>query len=273
MNKSDVIVSVIVPTCNPGVYIYDCLNSINNQNLKESLELLLVFNGDYGPLFEDILKYLSERFAHRYHVLYSDKGVSAARNVGIDYSEGEYIAFVDDDDVVSADYLKELLLVASPKSIGMSYVYSFKSAISEMGENFFVCEQQKRYKDYESAPFYKCRSFLAFPVAKLIHRDIIGIHRFDKRFTNGEDALFITSLTDNFQMVKFTRCIAIYYVRERQGSASRTPLPKGKILNDAIKLIVQYLKTYFSSPRRYSLILFACRIPGVIKNAMWLSKN
>lgn len=273
MNKSNVRVSVIVPTCNPGIYIYDCLNSINNQNLKEKFELLLIFNGDYGFLYDDILKYLSEKFIHKYRVLYSDKGVSAARNEGIDCSEGDYIAFIDDDDVVSTDYLKELLLVASPKSIGVSYVYSFKSGISEMGENFFICEQQKHCKDYEGAPFYKCRSFLAFPVAKLIHREIIGVHRFDRRFTNGEDALFVTSLTDNFQNIKFTSNVAVYYVRERWGSASRTPLPKWKIFDDTVKLIAQYVKTYLCSPRKYSLMLFICRIPGVIKNAMCLSKN
>ena len=55
----------------------------------------------------------------------------------------------------------------------------------------------------------------------MIHREIISNHRFDCRFKNGEDALFITSITDNFSSIKFSSDDAIYYVRERVGSASR----------------------------------------------------
>lgn len=266
-------ISVIIPSHKPQNYLYECILSIVNQSLSPNLfEVILILNGPKTPYYDNIQNFI-RNFRNIRLVYTPQNGVSNARNIGIEESHGEYICFVDDDDVVSYTYLESLLRLASPSTISMSNVYSFKENIIERGQNFFICKKLKNKSKYETASFYECRSFLAFPVAKMIHRQIIGSHRFNSRFKNGEDALFITSLTDNFSHIKFTADDAVYYVRERVGSASRKKLKKKDLIKDSFSLIKAYIEVYLSHPFRYNLLLFLSRIPGVIKNAYILFRN
>lgn len=268
-------VSVIIPSYHPGSYLSQCIESIVHQTLGSTLfEVLIVLNGDKEPYYTQIADFIRLYQNSNIKLIYTSlQGVSNARNIGIDSSVGEYICFVDDDDVVSPSYLEKLLDKASVDTISVSNVYSFKYCIEEKGRDFFICKQLDHKEDYIDQPFSQCRSFLSFPVAKMIHRSIISNHRFDVRFTNGEDALFITSITDNLSKIIFTSDDAIYYVRLRSGSASRRKLAVSKVIRDSLLLIKTYMTVYFTNPRQYNFMLFLLRIPGVIKNACVLLKN
>lgn len=120
-----------------------------------------------------------------------------ARNKGIEDSKGNFICFIDDDDMISPTYLESLLEISSREIVGVSNVYSFEKSVLERKENFFICKLLRRKQKYDNASFLNVE-LLSVPWAKMIHREIISNHRFDCRFKNGEDALFITSITDNF---------------------------------------------------------------------------
>ncbi len=110
-------ISIILPSYNPQNYIYDCIRSICNQTLDaSSFELIIILNGDKEPYFTDINRYiLTIREGRGIKVCYTElPGVSNARNIGLDMACGEYFCFVDDDDILSSNYLEELLLVSSP---------------------------------------------------------------------------------------------------------------------------------------------------------------
>lgn len=266
-------VSVIIPSYKPEGYLSECINSVIHQTLDSDVfEVLIILNGPKEPFYSWIEQLILPY--ENFRLLYETKsGVSNARNIGIQSAVGEYICFIDDDDLVSPSYLEKMLKKASVDTISMSNVYSFQKSINEQRENFFICKYLKKKEKYEVASFFVSRSFLAFPVAKMIHRDIIGKHRFNSHFKNGEDALFITSITDNFSHIKFTSDDAVYYVRERIGSASRSKISMFYIVYTTLLLIMAYFATYLKNPLKYSLKLFVARIPGVIKNAYVLSKN
>ncbi len=266
-------VSIIIPSYCPKDYLKECLFSVMNQTLeKEKFEVIIVLNGPKEPFHSEITGLISSYPTIR--LLYEEKsGVSNARNKGIEDSKGNFICFIDDDDMISPTYLESLLEISSREIVGVSNVYSFEKSVLERKENFFICKLLRRKQKYDNASFFKCRAFLSVPWAKMIHREIISNHRFDCRFKNGEDALFITSITDNFLSIKFSSDDAIYYVRERVGSASRKRIKILKIVSDSFWLISEYIITYLKHPFRYSFLLFAARIPGVLKNAFLLSKN
>lgn len=69
--------------------------------------------------------------------------------------------------------------------------------------------------------FYRFRSILSVPWGKLIHKDIISDRCFNTGINNGEDALFITSLTNKVSYLTISPNASIYWVRIRKGSASR----------------------------------------------------
>ena len=264
------LISVIIPTFKPGAYIHECLDSIIKQTLDHKLyEVLIVLNGFNEPYYKLIDSYTNY---NNVRILYEGMdSVSNARNKGLEVAKGEYICFIDDDDVVSPNYLEDLLKISTHDIIGVSNIHSFKSTIDDWNDNFFACKTIHRHKYCNS--LFRNRSILSFPVAKLIHRSIIANKMFDLRFKNGEDALFMTQISDRIQGFAFTDESACYFVRERSGSASRKYIDRRKILRDSILLIKTYISTYFSSPLKYSFLLFAARIPGVIKGGFVLMRN
>ncbi len=86
-------VSVILPAHNAGHFVGDAIESILSQTVRP-LEIILVDDGS-----TDDTSSVAARYGDRLHVLRQpNRGVSAARNVGITAAEGELIAFIDADD-------------------------------------------------------------------------------------------------------------------------------------------------------------------------------
>lgn len=266
-------ISVIIPSYRPGLYVEECILSVMNQTLEtDQYEVLVILNGDKEPYYSKLMAFIKP-YSNVSLIYSSVPGVSHARNLGIERSTGDYICFVDDDDLISTTYLEELLSHAGKDVMSISQVYSFTTDPRDYGEDFFICSQLRNKEKYLNASFYTCRSFFSFPVAKMIHRDAIANHRFDIRFKNGEDALFMTSITDNIKSIDFTSPKAAYFVRLRKGSASRHKIPVLVIVSMSLRLMSAYIATYFKNPSKFSLKLFLSRIPGVMKNAFILAKN
>ncbi len=101
-------VSILVPAYNVEDYIEECLRSLISQTLKE-IEVVVVDDGS-----TDQTAVIAERYAitdSRIRVirLPEHQGVSQARNVCLAQAQGEYLAFVDSDDYISADAMEGLL--------------------------------------------------------------------------------------------------------------------------------------------------------------------
>ena len=146
--------------------------------------------------------------------------------------------------------MEELLKISTSSSVGVSNVHSFTNSIEDYGNDFFACKVIQRRK-YPHFLFWN-RAILSFPVAKLIHRSIISNKMFDLRFTNGEDALFMTLISDNIKGFSFTDKSVCYYVRERKGSATRKYIERRKILKDSLRLICSYISIYLTAPLKHN---------------------
>lgn len=268
-------ISIILPTYKPKEYLGDCINSIYIQSYR-NFELIIILNGDISNKYIDYINNLliNQPNDIAIHVLKTKtSGVSNARNLGIDIASGEYICFIDDDDIISKYYLEGLIEIADRHTLPISNIHSFINNINDIQDNFFICKHLKEKEKYINSPLHICRSFLSFPVGKLIHRKMINNRRYDCRFKNGEDSLFITSISDEIKSISFTSENAIYYVRERIGSASRKKIPIIELLKDTTHLIIAYITIFLKKPLKYNIILFLLRIPGVLKNTYLLMKN
>lgn len=100
-------VSVIVPVYNASQYISRTLDSIIAQDF-DSFEIIVVDDGSTDNSLEIINRCLDDcKISHK--VIHQENaGVSVARNVGIDESQGDYLVFVDADDYVSNNHLSSL---------------------------------------------------------------------------------------------------------------------------------------------------------------------
>lgn len=105
-------VSVIIPTYNCGPYIKETLNSVLNQSFSD-YEIIVINDGS-----TDNTDYVLKPYMNR--IVYfsqKNKGVSAARNLGIQNAKGEWIAFLDADDIWERSYLQKQInfLSSNPK--------------------------------------------------------------------------------------------------------------------------------------------------------------
>lgn len=114
------LVSIIIPVYNVEKFIEKCVKSLMNQTHK-NIEIILVDDGSPDHSSEII-----ERIAtadQRVRIIHQqNKGVSAARNTGLQCASGEYVMFVDGDDWVDSDYVSYFLTLVNENGslIGMN---------------------------------------------------------------------------------------------------------------------------------------------------------
>lgn len=99
-------ISVIVPVYNVEEYLRPCIDSILEQTFTD-FELILVDDGSPDRCGEICDEY--EQIDKRIRVIHQENGgLSAARNAGLDVMSGEYVTFIDSDDLVDKKFLEEL---------------------------------------------------------------------------------------------------------------------------------------------------------------------
>jgi glycosyltransferase involved in cell wall biosynthesis len=101
--------SIIIPVYNVEKYIRACLNSVFNQGLSEDdFEVIIVNDGTRDKSMEAIDDFVAQH--HNIMIVNQEnKGLSVARNNGIERANGEYIYMLDSDDLLIGDRLKSIL--------------------------------------------------------------------------------------------------------------------------------------------------------------------
>lgn len=107
IKEKTIMVSVIVPIYNVEEYLEECLESIRNQTYT-NIEVILVNDGSTDGSREICESYCEKDIRFRL-INQENQGQSVARNRGVKESVGQYIMFVDSDDVVNTDVLEVLL--------------------------------------------------------------------------------------------------------------------------------------------------------------------
>ena len=191
MNKSKFpYISVIVPVYNAERYLYRCVESILAQSFTD-FELLLINDGSKDNSGEICDRYTAND--SRVRVFHKENGgVSSARNVGLDNAMGIWVAYVDSDDWVAKDYLKNLightktgidLVVSFP-------IYCFEDASSSKPEYLPKLVDEHNFEEiFVEHSMHQNTS----PWSKLFRRSIIESAniRFCEDMHIGEDLLFL----------------------------------------------------------------------------------
>ncbi len=97
MNTNNPFFSVIIPVYNVGKYLEECLESLLNQTL-ENIEIICINDGSTDNSLSILYEY-RKKDKRVIVVNKSNGGVSSARNIGLRIARGEYIVFVDADDI------------------------------------------------------------------------------------------------------------------------------------------------------------------------------
>ena len=258
---SSLYISVIIPTYKPGGYIFDCLSSLVRQTLPNNFfEVILVLNGCKEPFEASLLGFIREKMSDmNVHFIQTDQGgVSNARNLALGLARGKYVCFLDDDDLLSENFLKNSLEEADEQSLVVSDVKYFFSNPNELCKEHSISKIYHQFREKNCGSLFSMRSFFSNACYKIIPRSIIGSAQFNPNFKMGEDSLFMFSISNKVKYVRFAE--AIYFRRIREGSATQIKRRfKFKLLN-ALKLCRSYVSIYIKHPLQYNFFIFLSRI-------------
>ncbi|MGM9846697.1 MAG: glycosyltransferase family 2 protein [Muribaculaceae bacterium] len=102
------LISIIIPVYNAEKYLCECIDSILRQQI-DNWEIILVNDGSTDKSGEICDRYAS-KFKSIKVIHQKNSGQAAARNVGLDNAKGEFITFIDADDMISREYFSCMLL-------------------------------------------------------------------------------------------------------------------------------------------------------------------
>lgn len=255
-------IAVLIPTFKPRGYFERCLISLENQTLdKKCFTVYIALNGpkdDYEKFIFELLGRVS--FNYKY-IFLEQAGVSKARNTLLDLSREEFIVFLDDDDLVSENYLESLSVFSTNKFMAISSIFNFEEDVKNLKENY-IGRTFDLLDDTETSK-YKTRKYFSSPMAKMIHRSMIQDIRFDDNVSKGEDSLFMAMISKNVLGVRKVNTVASYFVFERSGSASRKKIRKSKEIKTICYLTIQYLVLFFKND--YEKLFILTRIMATLK--------
>ncbi len=107
-NESVVDLSIILPIYNVEQYLKECLDSLIQQNTKFSYEIVCIDDGSPDHSI-DILEEYRKKYSFIRIIRQENRGLSGARNRGLDEAKGRYITFVDSDDKIASDMVEVML--------------------------------------------------------------------------------------------------------------------------------------------------------------------
>jgi glycosyltransferase involved in cell wall biosynthesis len=251
------LVSVIIPVYQVENYIEEAVRSVIKQTYKH-LEILIVDDGSPDKSREICQQFQDNRITI---ITQENQGVSAARNQGIRQSQGEFLAFLDGDDLwlpqkleLHVKYLEEF------SDVGMSF--NGFSYINEFGKSL---EISRLYKLKKIAPeIILCRNPVGNPSCVVIKRKLLeeiklkskGLNNiqndnyFDRELNHFEDVeLWLrVALKSNWKIEGIPHVLTLYRVNPKGASANFSQQVEGlekvlkKISFSAPELTIRYGK-------------------------------
>lgn len=238
-------VSVIIPVYNTQDYLSECLDRVLNQSLTD-IEIICINDGSTDASME-ILKDYQNRDSRIKIISQENKGSGASRNVALKSSIGEYVYFLDSDDYLDLDALRQLYEISADNDL--DYVM-FKIT------NFNYKSRKESHSSYFDMPFIhesvgdnvfdwtQIREHV-FDVSvsvtsKLYKRDFIC----DFTFPEGlifEDNVFSIKTLFNAKRIYFYEKY-LYYRRVHPNSITHSAYDKFKDCIAVYDLIIDYIK-------------------------------
>lgn len=218
------LLSIIIPVYNTSKFLRRCLDSIVVQTYRD-FECIIVDDGS-----TDRSGIICDEYAakdSRFKVIHTkNKGVSSARNIGIEQSKGDFITFVDSDDYLSRAYLQDLYDYKEYDYVVGSY-RTFPAPSTVIVGN-------EAYKSKNFAHFLRlCNLRNGYPWGKLFKASIIKEYkiRFNHNLAVYEDLLFCLDYINHVESaVKISNANYFYYSPASKIIPLKFPLSKKEVL-------------------------------------------
>jgi len=232
-------ITVIIPIYNAETYLVRTFSCLANQT-DRNFEVLLVNDGstDQSGVFCEEIAEKDSRFRYLYQ---ENRGVSAARNLGMEAARGKYITFLDADDEIGPEYLETLRRVLENHHCQMSVCDV--AVITDSTETArFSCSDgdlsQKEALNY----LLSRRNINSGPCAKLFHRDVLAGLLFPP-LKAYEDILFVTQAVSRCSSIAVTSQTEYRYLQTGSGAMGHFAKTPSEDIIHATDWLLAFLKS------------------------------
>jgi glycosyltransferase involved in cell wall biosynthesis len=227
------LVSVIIPTYNSADYIEEALESVFEQTFQD-FEIIVIDDGSTDGTGE-ILKKYGERVKYLFQ---ENGGPASARNRGIRIARGEYIAFLDADDLwVSTKLEKQVSLFHQRKHLGM--VTTGACSFDEKGVFGYSTDKRKTLMVGDIARNIFLRSNIGTPTVMVRKEVFDSIGFFEENIRQAEDDNMWIRITAHYDVELIDE--ALIKIRNHPG---RMTLNKSELLK-SVQTSIQLLRTKY----------------------------
>ena len=213
-------ISIIVPIFSAEKYLANCIESLINQT-HSNIEIILVNDGSTDKSGELCEKYAS--IDERITVIHKENGgVSSARNAGLDIATGEWIGFVDADDIAEPDMYEYLLNAAIENGADIVQCAIF---FDNQNRTDIICSPSTDIivRSEENMDSFFFSHLSGGTSCKLYERDLIRSIRYNESFPIGEDMRF------NLDALMRSKCTVLcaqpkyHYVQHPESACNSAP--------------------------------------------------
>nr|WP_228780242.1 glycosyltransferase [Aquiflexum lacus] len=209
----------MIPNYNKGSFIKETLDSVLNQSFS-NWECIIVDDHSTDDSWEimEVYAHLDSRFKIFKRPLERRKGGNAARNFGFEQSKGEYINWLDSDDILSENFLDDKLMIFH-KEPQLDLVYSDIREFTENIKKAKVIDRLDLLKDYINPPLeYMRGNFWIQTGLPLFKKSYLKNYSkyFDENLLMGQEAEFFIRLLLDKPNLKFCPDSIMYYRRHQE---------------------------------------------------------
>lgn len=169
-------ISIVIPIYNAAAFIEENIKSIG---YNKNIEIVIINDGSTDDT-ENLCEILIEKYPNIKYIKTDNKGVSCARNLGINVSSKDFIMFVDADDILADNWYN--IIAQQKENIIKNDIIYFSEKLSETFSKTDMIEILTSYNDYN----------FAGPFSKIYRRNFLIENKieFDSEIINGEDMIF-----------------------------------------------------------------------------------
>lgn len=236
------LISIIIPVFNNGTKdIQKCIDSLHEVKYTDKFEVIIIDDGSSAEC-ANFLDALSSDYSEVSVFHQPNKGVSNARNNGVKFASGKYVAFVDADDVVTKNFIPDAISAIEKTEGKLDIIYGLVKYIeSDVNRHLIDCfnvqdndaecvylsDQEKdllccHFFDLSRTEFYLNDYYVSRgPVARLIRKEFAEQYKFEETLSMGEDAVW------NLELLTFAKVVGIvkrpwYFYIRNSASATQT---------------------------------------------------
>ena len=213
------LVSVVIPTFGRPQFLRRCVESVCAQSYRQ-IEVIIVDDNGKGKALQlqtgIVVASIESKFLIKYIIQEENRGGSVARNAGVQGAEGEFIAFLDDDDQFEPDRILNQVNFLKEKVSQDPLVKACTSLVIRRKMGLEVDRQAAKSKDNYLFDLLSLKASLYTGSTLLIFTEVFfELKGFDERFRRNQDIEFMIRFFERYNVAVLNEHLTILNIDDR----------------------------------------------------------